>query len=195
MANLDKETSKGLVFKYGHFYEDGKRIDLKDGVELIITTQDKNFESSNIIGLKEKQTMPTLRDKKEIKDILTKKKKPFFFLLEPNNILEFTITTSTKSKITAKYTFKIEILEPLFAVKLSEKRTDLFDCWCKLVECSSGNVQFFEEIYGKSLNTLYKNIYIYYLGITGFSTSNVHDRMTVLMEDKTIKEILLMVKK
>lgn len=95
-------------------------------------------------------------------------------IFDRNTSLFFEIKIKQK-----QYIFEVKLLEELYAFKKKEwknKTLRLYDCYCKVVNSTGEQIDYFEPIYGKSLNELYKNTYIHFFGNEGNPAVNALDR-------------------
>ena len=167
------------IFKNGNLYDKitRKRIHLKDGVEIVIVGNKKNFlekDPLNIdIDILEEQEKKTQLLK--IQGLLEYKK-----ILEKGNKLFFNIKLTRKDiKKKIKSQFEVELLEDLYVYRKSswpKDKNQLFDCACKLIGNPSNDIDFFEVIEGFSLNNIYEMTFITYFAKHGSATVNSFKR-------------------
>lgn len=164
--------SKELKYVNGHFYElkSKKRIALKDGIEITFTTDDKNFIPAKPAGNKPKEVLEEKEKKEQVgTDEKVKDSKKVF---SKGKILYFHIPKKDAW-------FKAELLEDLYifqSKKSKKKEGKLYSCACIVTACINDKIPFFEEVYGTSLNELYKSTYVHYYGNLGNPACNALDR-------------------
>ena len=153
--------SKNVVFKYGHFYdrETDERISLvEDATYCVIGEKELFFETSKPVGKKQKEkSISALRNELEDKE-KTKKIDMFKLIFDRNTSLFFEINIKQK-----QYIFEVKLLEELYAFKKGKwknKTLRLYDCYCQVIGSRGERIVYFEPIFGKSLNELYKNTYM-----------------------------------
>lgn len=165
--------SKNIIYINGHFYEqDGKRVELQEGAKIRIEVGNNDFIEAQPAGrwpimikdCEEKATEVT-------RDVLVAISKK---ILDEGSFLYFNIPRGNK-----KYEFKVELLEDLYMVKMKNRKKVepiLYDCTCVVKENISNNLKFFEEIFAKSLNELYKNTFVHFFNNKGNPACNAIDR-------------------
>jgi hypothetical protein len=165
--------TKSLIYINGHFYEqDGKRIELQEGSEIRVETVKKGFIETQPAG----RWPIMIKDSNEkaievTNDALVAISKK---ILGEGSFLYFNIPRGKK-----EYEFKVELFEDLYMVKKKNRKNVkpvLYDCTCIVKENTSHNIKFFEEIFAKSLNELYKNTYVHFWGNEGNPACNAIDR-------------------
>jgi|GEM_PF-1298296 len=174
--------SINLSYKNGHFYdiEKQKRIELTDGAEVTLVTSDTNLlEYQTFVGQKS-----IIRSSQELRKRLADgvrkgNVQTYECICIAKTKLYFTIPIAVDNKSHTHYGFEVELLEDLYAViKTSRKHktANLYDCACKVIKNPSNNIDFFEEVYAKSLNEVYKNTYVHYFGNQGNPACNAMDK-------------------
>lgn len=178
-----------LVYKNGHFYDrtTGDRLEIKDGIEFSITCKEEgDFFIAPPAGnptLKPLSSVGVLREIESDREIAKHKK-----LFDAGKHLFFSISRIVDDNVFS-HIFEVELVEDLYLIfktgwKLQEYR--LYDCACKLVGNPSGLIEFFEPVYGKSLNELYKNTFVHYFGNMGNPASNALDRFYEIRKGKPV---------
>lgn len=164
--------SKNLIYKNGHFYENGKRIEIKDNATVCIVANEDDF----ILIPEDLFFKPTIKTKAQLKNEIEKdseisdnklifdRGKRLFFYISKNDI---------------KHEFEVELLEDLYFFKKKNAKNDdfrLYDCACVVKRNISHTIEFFEEVNAKSLNEAYKKTYVHYFGNKGNPACNAIDR-------------------
>ncbi len=168
--------SKNLIYKNGHFYENGMRIEIKEGAKVCIVANESDFEElpSDLFYL------PKIKSSKELIEEINSD----FDIFESKNIINkgtklyFSISrVELKKRVIHK--FKAELLEDLYLFKRKTwKKPEyrLYDCACIVKENISDSLDYFEEIQAKSLNEAYKKTFVHYFGNKGNAACNAIDR-------------------
>jgi len=169
--------SKNIVYKNGHFYEKstGKRFSIINGSEIVIVADNSVFGDCEPAG--NSHIIP--RSEEEIISQITENETDVRFqkLLPKGTKIYFYISSTIENH--RKLRFEVELLEDLFAsLKSSWKKQEgrLSDCFCKTICELDGQIENFEEVYGKSLNEVYKNTFVHFLGNNGNPACNALDR-------------------
>jgi hypothetical protein len=173
--------SINVVYQNGHFYdkETKQRIALKKGEEFLIAGSEKGFEI-DLPPAGQKANSQTDKNAKTEKEVTEAYEKGinhetyslFKKVLDAGKQVFFQISLSG-----ILYSFRVELLEDLYIYqKVKGKNYRLMDCSCCSTDNIESNIGFFEPVYGKSLNDVYKCTYVHYFGNTGHSTSNSMDR-------------------
>ncbi|GAB3710167.1 hypothetical protein GCM10027592_46920 [Spirosoma flavus] len=184
---------KNVVYRNGHFYEKstGKRFSIKTGSEIVVVADSAVFGDCTPAGnfdlesrSEQKIIAELTADYAEVKfqKLLPKGSKLYFYV-------------SSLSEYPHKLRFEVELLEDLFAwLKASWKQQEgrLADCFCKTTKELDNQIDFFEEVYGKSLNEVYKNTFVHFLGNHGNPACNALDRfyVNVYDESKIVRELV-----
>lgn len=180
--------SKVVTFKNGHFYDKltRERIELQDNAELAITTHSYCIAPTGIVGdiseeLKSSEVLAKeLFKSKESKDIRDYQK-----LFPAGTVLFVWMSINTDNqksggktdKQNEKYLFKVVLDEDLYVyIKSNWKEGRLWDCACKVIEEPTNKLSYFEIVYGKSLNEVYKNTFVHFFGNNGNPACNAIDR-------------------
>lgn len=174
--------SINLIFKNGHFYnkDTKQRILFREGEEYhVVASSDDGFEKASSAG---RSNIKITTQEGLLRELAQKEKKkiPFKKLLDKNTCLYFSVDFSEEI-----YEFKARLETDLYLYKSasnSKKDYILHDCYCKTIESTTRNIQFFEEIEGKSLNDLYKCTYVHYFGNKGNPAENA--LIAFLLEDR-----------
>jgi uncharacterized pyridoxamine 5'-phosphate oxidase family protein len=164
--------SKNLKYINGHFYDKdtGKRIALKDNIEVSIASDDKNFVPTKPAGNKPEYILNP--DEKLIEVSSDPKVKQSKKVFDAGKILYFCIPKKNAW-------FKAELLEDLYlflSKKTKKKEGKLYSCACVVRANINDKISFFEEIHATSLNELYKSTYVHYFGNFGNPACNALDR-------------------
>lgn len=173
--------SKLIIYKNGHFYDKSskQRLSLRNGAELLIAGDDFLFEETEPAGIKPKELSSQLDLANELKKLFSQKMVlKYEKLFNSGKKLYFYISISTDIE-KFKYEFEVELLEDLYVhIKPDWQKQEgrLYDCACKVINCVSKNIDFFEPVYGRSLNELYKNTYVHFFGNEGNPACNAMDR-------------------
>ncbi len=169
--------SKNIIFKYGHFYdrETNQRISLVENTTYcILGDESTDFEIGKPVGrIQKEKSISTFRNELEEKE-KAKKIDMFKLIFDRNTSLFFEINIKQN-----QYIFEVKLLEELYSFKKKEwknKTFRLYDCYCKVVNSTGEKIDYFEPVYGKSLNELYKNTYIHFFGNEGNPAVNALDR-------------------
>ncbi|GAB3026610.1 hypothetical protein [Spirosoma pulveris] len=178
--------SKNVVYRNGHFYEKstGERFSIKTGSEIVVVADSSAFGDCTPAGNFD------LKPRSE-EEIITKMVSDdiaimFQKLLPRGSKLYFYI--SSMGEHPRKLRFEVELLEDLFAClkpcwKQQEGR--LVDCFCKTSRELDNQIDFFEEVFGKSLNEVYKNTFVHFLGNNGNPACNALDRFYYGLYDES----------
>lgn len=161
-----------LIYVNGHFYdsETKQRITIMDDTEVIIPNEKNTSKAEKVGGHHD------IRDSKKQEA----KIKNDFNVIKYKKVLEvgaklyFWINLSNINHV-----FEVELLEDLyFYLKKDGKKNDsrLYDCACVVRQNTSKTIKMFEEIFGKSLNQVYKNTYVHFFGNHGAPSCNAIDR-------------------
>jgi hypothetical protein len=167
--------SKNLIYINGHFYEkqSGLRLELREGAEICIVATDKDFIKADPAGTWPLEVMSNEEKEFELEndaEIVAYKK-----ILNKGSFLYFHIPRTKK----LKHGFKIELLEDLYMFrKKNEEEGDLYGCWCVVKENVSNSLSYFENIYARSLNELYKNTFVHFFGNKGNPACNAIKRFS-----------------
>lgn len=164
--------TKKLSYCNGHFYdvETGKRIALKENIEISLTTDDKNFITTKPAGHIPKFILDSTDKKNEVSN--DKKVKEFRKVFDAGKYLYVCIPKNDTW-------FKVELLEDLYIFlnkKTKKKEGKLYSCACVVKANISGKINYFEEVHATSLNELYKSTYVHYFGNFGNPACNALDR-------------------
>lgn len=179
--------TKNLIYFNGHFYnnQNGQRIELQEGAEIVIVAGNKRITEASPAGRWPIMTNDTKEKEAEVANdvsvALSKK------ILTEGSYLYFNISRGRK-----KIEFKVELLEDLYMVKKkNRKKADpvLYDCTCVVKENVGGKIKFFEEVFAKSLNELYKNTFVHFFGNKGNPACNAID---TFYEESAKEELSLM---
>ncbi|WP_158085413.1 hypothetical protein [Niastella vici] len=166
--------TKILIYKNGHFYDNpnGQRIELQEGAQIRIEAEENCFIEAQPAGTWPVEQKDSKQKSTEIaNDSKIEKSEK---ILSRGSFLYFKIPHSNK-----KYEFKVELLEDLYMVKKkNRKKSDsvLYDCTCVTKEEITNNLEFFEEVFAKSLNELHKNTFVHFFGNDGNPACNAIDR-------------------
>ncbi|HWY12418.1 MAG TPA: hypothetical protein VN026_13880 [Bacteroidia bacterium] len=165
-------VSKELKYINGHFYDDKtkNRIELKDNIKITVATDEKNFILLEPAGNKPKQILDAKAKKQEVES--DKKVKHYKKVFGAGKALYFHIPKED-------VWFKAELLEDLYIFLNKKSKKDegkLYSCACVVTANINNKILFFEEIYGTSLNELYKSTYVHYYGNFGNPACNALDR-------------------
>jgi hypothetical protein len=167
--------SKNLIYVNGHFYEkqSGLRLELREGSEICVVATDNGFIKAKPAGTWPLDVMGSEEKEFELKndtEIASYKK-----ILNKGSFLYFYISRTKPEKI--KHWFKIELLEDLYMYrKKNVEEGDLYGCWCVVKENISNSLSYFEDIYARSLNELYKNTFVHFFNNKGNPACNAIDR-------------------
>ncbi|MEM9686625.1 MAG: hypothetical protein AAF934_06850 [Bacteroidota bacterium] len=147
------------IYKFGHLYnrETRKRILIEDGAEVSVVLQPEHI-------LKEDPS--TAQKKKPIGSstkILELHNKygftiPYWLFLQAGKSLFFNISGYVPKRYGDEkffLEFRLELLEDLFIYNKKKDRPEmarLFPCKCVILECLTDNFEFFEPVFGDSLN-------------------------------------------
>ncbi len=192
--------TKILTYKNGHFYDKttGERLEIRDGIDFSITCAlDNDFYAAPPAGNYKVEALSSAELLEQIKsdtEISSYSKR-----YNKNDKLYFSIKRLYKGGIVS-HEFEAELLEDLyFFHKKHWKKDDfrLYDCACKLVANTSKTIEFFEPVYAKSLNELYKSTFVHYFGNKGNPACNALDRFYDKQgePEKTIGRIRTLVKR
>jgi hypothetical protein len=171
--------TKILTYKNGHFYDKitKERLEIKEGIDFSITCAgNDDFFKAKPAGKYPLEPLAAKELKAQIdSDSNISKYKRVY---ERGKRLYFEIAR-LESENPVNHVFEIELLEELYLYynnswKLKEYR--LYDCCCQLIGNPSETLDFFEWVYGKSLNELFKNTFVHYFGNKGNPASNALDR-------------------
>jgi hypothetical protein len=166
--------SKNLIYTNGHFYEkqSGFRLELREGAEICVVTTHGDFIKADPAGTWPLDVMNSEEKELELKndtEIAYKK------ILNKGSFLYFYISRTNPEKI--KHEFKVELLEDLYMYRKNDaKEGDLYECWCVVKENISNSLSYFENIYARSLNELYKNTFVHFFNNKGNPACNAIDR-------------------
>jgi uncharacterized pyridoxamine 5'-phosphate oxidase family protein len=164
--------SKTLKYTNGHFYdrETGKRIALRDDIEVNIASDDTNFVSAKPAGNKPNYI---LNAEEKLNEVASDPKVRLFKkVFDAGKVLYFCILKKDAW-------FKVELLEDLYLFlnkKTKKKEGNLYSCACVVRENINNKISFFEEVHATSLNELYKSTYVHYFGNFGNPACNALDR-------------------
>lgn len=164
--------SKNVIYKNGHFYENGHRIELKDNSKVCIVANESDF----ILEPEDLLYKPEIRTKKQIeedikndstitehKHVFDRGKKLYFYIAKNNT----------------RHVFEVELLEELYLFKKGKGKRQLLtlcDCACVVRENLSDTISYFEQVYAKSLSELYKKTFVHYFGNQGSPAGNAIHR-------------------
>lgn len=165
--------SKNVFYRNGHFYDERtqQRITLQDGARVCIVSYSGVFKEAEPAGNHTKPlSKKDLEDKIKNDDSISN----YRCLLKRGILLYVEMSVNSE-----KYIFEVELLEELYAHlkshwKLQEGR--LYDCSCIIRKELGNKIDFFEPVYGKSLNEVYKNTYVHFFGNDGNPAANAIDR-------------------
>jgi hypothetical protein len=170
--------SKNLIYKNGHFYDslNHKRIGIRDGAEVCIVALTDDFVEAPLAGkiITEFKSSKELENELGFDGEITSYHKVF----DKGKFLYFSIKKKFDD-ISINHEFQVELLEDLyFFYKRVWKKNEenLYDCACVVRKNISDTIPFFEEIYGKSLNQLFKNTFVHYFNNEGNPACNAIDR-------------------
>jgi len=165
--------SRHVLYKNGHFYDEmtKKRIMLQDGAQVCMVSYSGVFKDTEPAGnyvkpLSKKQLEEKLESDASIAayQCLIERDKPLYVEMSVNS---------------EPYTFEVKLLEELYThIKSHWKQHEgrLYDCSCVVQKELTGKLEFFEPVYGKSLNEVYKNTYVHFFGNAGNPAVNSIDR-------------------
>ena len=191
--------SKVVTYKNGHFYdkETGQRFELAEGSELAITTYDNFKATTRGVGevpdtLKSQQEiaieLKVAKDSKEIRDYQKIYSEGTILYVWMSINKDVKKPNGTTDKENQKYLFKVILDEDLYVyIKSNWKEGRLWDCACRIIEEPTNRLSFFEVVYGKSLNEVYKNTFVHYFGNNGNPACNAIDRFLVQPDDENLK--------
>lgn len=167
--------TKKLTYCNGHFYDDEtqKRVDLKENIQVTVISETDNFIPVKPAGNKPKHIFDS--EKKYAKIKSDKKVKHCRKAFDAGQILFFYIPIRDAW-------FQAELLEDLyFYLNRTNKNNEgkLYSCACTVTQNTNGKIPYFEQIYAKSLNELYKSTYVHYFGNFGNPACNALDRFFI----------------
>lgn len=171
--------SLNIVSQYGHLYdrETGRRLELvPDSEYYIIGDSDRAFKYYTL------EQEPNLRKEEVI--IASIENEPGFDthkkVLEANSTLYFRLFDPFAGE---QHKFRVVLLEPLFiyskkhwVTRKDGRKGALYDCHCKLEENLGGSLRFFDQLYAKSLNEMYKKSFVHYFGNKGNPACNAFEK-------------------
>jgi hypothetical protein len=167
--------SKNLVYINGHFYEKktGVRLELQEGAEICVVATDNGFINASPAGSWPLDIITSEEKEFELKndtEIIAYKK-----VLNKGSFLYFYISRTSPKKV--RHEFKIELLEDLYMYRKKHgEEGDLYGCACVVKENISKSLSYFEYIYARSLNELYKNTFVHFFNNKGNPACNAIDR-------------------
>jgi hypothetical protein len=164
--------SKILIYINGHFYEKetGHRLEIQPGAEISITANVGTFCQAKTVG-----SSITVRDSVTQVNEISRDPDIKYFKKALNRGTMLYVSISI-------HEFRIELLEDLYFYLTSNSKDQekgegrLYDCACVARQNTTRSVQFFEEIFGKSLNETYKRIFVHFFGNNGNPSCNAIDR-------------------
>lgn len=170
--------SKNLIYKNGHFYEanSNNRIGIRENAKVCIVALESDFIEALPAGKKKQKIKSAKELEAEIK--LDKKITSFHKVFDKGTVLFFSIKRELGGK-KINHEFEVELLEDLyFFYKDSWKKPEerLYDCTCVVRRNISNTLEFFEEVYAKSLNELHKATFVHYFANAGNPACNAIDR-------------------
>lgn len=181
--------SHTLVYLNGHFYDQftRERVALADNQPYVVVGEVGHFRANTPIGIKVSEPLPELEiEASLLLKIFDGKIKRYHLLLEAGNKLYFQIRCSVEGSANfGDFLFEVELLEALFAYLPTGKAgyPRVFDCACQIVNMVGDNqLKYFEPVYGKSLNDLYKSTYVHYFWNLGNPASNALNRFYLDMQ-------------
>lgn len=168
--------SKHLKFINGHFYDsiNGKRVEIKDNAKICIVASGTDFVTPPPVGRwpVEPKTSEILENELRNESEIEKYKK----IKDAGNRLFFQVNRKDNSHV-VHHEFEVELLEDLYLFKKKGwDEAELYDCVCVVRKNISGTIEMFEEVYGKSLNEVFKNNFVHYFGNKGNPACNAIDR-------------------
>jgi hypothetical protein len=193
--------SRKIIFANGHFYDSntGERIFFRNGSNLVVVGQSSDIlpcppAGNQVEPRSDNDLKAELKSKEESREIAV-----FQRLVKRGEHLYFRAGTEvSESFLTGQFVFKVRLLEELYGYQ-KERSNDgimrLYDCSCVVEEILGREIRFFEIVYGKSLNELYKNTFVHYFWNYGSPTANVHDRFHTdasLSDESRIKNLWVM---
>jgi hypothetical protein len=170
MKNLE------IIYENGHFYDlhTEQRIELADKAKVWIAGDDENFiinlpPAGNQVADKKAEHAKIVLDLDKAKS--EGREHPIY------SDFKSVLLEGKKIYFMAKqHRFEVELLEPLFAFrKNGSTKFNLCDCACKSISELDNKLSFFEPVYGKSLNDVYKCTYVHYFGNKGNPAKNAID--------------------
>lgn len=176
--------SKNLIYINGHFYEkqSGLRLELEEGAEICVIATDNGFIKANPAGTWPLEVINSEEKEFELKsdaEIVSYKK-----IFDKGSFLYFYISRTKPGKV--KHGFKVELLEDLYMYRTKNaEEGDLYRCACVVKENFSKSLNYFENIYARSLNELYKNTFVHIFNNIGNPACNAIDKFYENPQDKS----------
>lgn len=148
-----------VIYKFGHLYnrETQERILIEDGAQVSIVINTENIlKEDPSIAQKEKP----LNSESKVLELANKfgSTTPYWLLKKSGDSLFFKISGFVPKRHGNEsflLEFRMELLEDLYIYNKKRDRPEmaqLFPCKCVISDCLTNNFEFFEPVYGDSLN-------------------------------------------
>ena len=171
-----------IIYKNNKFYDatTKERIYPKDGQPFLLVGDDSNFSDHDPLNLPPTAAELLNAQAKNVQVSQIKNVKKFHLFLAKGARLYFDVNL-TKRKSTIEethYRFWIELLEDLYLYNCNNWRPEtlpeLHSCHCKVDKEGSGNLDFFEPIYAKSVNEVISKTRQFYFPNQGTPGASVY---------------------
>ena len=147
-----------VIHKFGHLYnrQTKERILIEDGVEMSIVINEKDILEKDVSLSKRDEPMDSRAKADELR---TKFETyiPYWKILSEGESLFFKISGKVPKQSGSEsfeLEFRLKLLEDLYIYnrKKDKAKAALFPCKCVIAECFNRGFEFFEPVYGDSLN-------------------------------------------
>lgn len=147
------------IYKFGHLYnrETRKRILIEDGTEVSIVLNPENILNEDLSITQKDKPLDSKSKAQELHDKYGEKT-PYWLIRRAGESLFFRIKGFVPKRDGNEaflLEFRMELLEDLYIYNKKKDRPEmaqLFPCKCAIFECLTDNFEFFEPVYGNSLN-------------------------------------------
>ncbi len=168
-----------VVFQNGHFWDAStrKRLIPKPGSKFALLSDDDSFQEHDPLNMPPAE----IRSPESMKALVLSEPNlsRYSLLLEAGTLLSFRLGLGRRDmpEERMEYVFEVKLLEDLYIYDKSDwaktTKPACFDCACVVQRESTGNLQFFEHVFGTSLNHLFENTSMLYYARKRSSSVNV----------------------
>lgn len=174
-------TSIETEYKFGHLYDQktGKRILIEDGAKVVIVIEENSLlkEDVSISGFQPYEILNSDNKLKQVENKCLGDNRPYWKIKNAHEYLFFKIQgyiPKRDKKENFVLDFRLKLLEDLY---ITNKRKDpkwasLFDCKCVIDHCYNNDFNYFEPVYGTSLNKARTKLHELYFSRVANPASN-----------------------
>jgi hypothetical protein len=191
--------TKKLIYRNGHFYDSSRkeRVSFQDGTEYVIVASGDSITAANPAGNKKEPISSKALEKELAGKIASQEYSSVTKILPKGSFTYFKLNPIKAGEgIVGPLIFQVELFEDLYAYLLRKgKRQEprLYECACAVIGLKSGKIDFFEKVYGESMNDVFKCTFVHYFGNMGHATGNALDRIHTkadLDNSPTLKDLI-----